>query len=53
MVLDTSEIIATLTDEPDSAPFRAAMLAALSLLMSSVAVLETRMVLFARLGADS
>ena len=53
MVLDTSAIIATLTDEPDSAQFRAAMLGAESLLMSAIAVLETRMVLFARLGPDA
>lgn len=52
MVLDTSAIIATITSEPDSSRFRAAMLAAESLLISSVAVLETRIVLFARLGPD-
>jgi ribonuclease VapC len=53
MVLDTSAIIATITNEQDSSRFRAAMLGAESLLMSSVAVLETRMVLFARLGLDA
>jgi ribonuclease VapC len=53
MVLDTSAIIATITNEQDSARFRAAMLGAESLLISSVAVLETRIVLFARLGWDA
>src|SRR5438309_1958415 len=53
MVLDTSAIIATLTNEPDSSRFRAAMLAAETLLISSVTVLETRIVLFARLGPDA
>jgi len=53
MVLDTSAIIATITNEPDSARFQAAMLGAESLLISSVAVLETKIVLFARLGLDA
>jgi uncharacterized protein with PIN domain len=41
MVLDTSAIIATITNEPDSTRYQAAMLDAESLLISSVAVLET------------
>jgi ribonuclease VapC len=53
MVLDTSAIIATITNEQDSSRFQSAMHGAESLLMSSVAVLETRMVLFARLGLDA
>ena len=53
MVLDTSAIIAAITNEEDSSRFRAAMLGAESLLISSVAVLETRLVLFARLGLDA
>src|SRR6266699_2172172 len=53
MVLDTSAIIATITNEPDSSRYQAAMHDAESLLISSVAVLETRIVLFARLGADA
>ena len=53
MVLDTSAIIATINNEPDSSRYRAAMLGAESLLMSSIAVLETRIVLFARLGPDA
>jgi ribonuclease VapC len=53
MVLDTSAIIATITNERDSSRFQAAMLGAESLLMSSIAVLETRMILCARLGLDA
>jgi ribonuclease VapC len=53
MVLDTSAIIATIANEPDSSHFRAAMLGAESLLISSVAVLETKIALFARLGLDA
>jgi ribonuclease VapC len=53
MVLDTSAIIASIANEEDSSRFRAAMLGADTLLMSSVTVLETRMVLFARLGAGA
>jgi ribonuclease VapC len=53
MVLDTSAIIATIANEPDSLHFRTAMLGAESLLISSVAVLETKIALFARLGLDA
>jgi ribonuclease VapC len=53
MVLDSSAIIATITNEQDSSRFRAAILGAESLVMSSVAVLETRIILFARLGLDA
>ncbi len=53
MVLDTSAVIAAITNEQDSSRFRAAMLGAESLLISSVAVLETKIVLFARLGLDA
>jgi ribonuclease VapC len=53
MVLDTSAIIATITTEPDSSRFQAAIRSAESLMISSVAVLETRIVLFARLGPDA
>lgn len=53
MVLDTSAIIATITNEQDSSHFRATMLGAESLLISSIAILETRIVLFARLGPDA
>jgi uncharacterized protein with PIN domain len=53
MVLDTSAIIAAITNEQDSPRFRAAMVGAESLSISSVAVLETKMVLFARLGLEA
>jgi ribonuclease VapC len=53
MVLDTSAIIATITNEQDSSRFREAMLGAENLSISSVTVLETRIVLFARLGLDA
>jgi len=53
MVLDTSAIIAAITNEQDSPHFQAAMVGAESLLISSVAVLETKMVLFARLGLEA
>jgi ribonuclease VapC len=53
MVLDTSAIVAAITNEQDSSRFRTAMFDAESLLISSVAVLETRIVLFARLGLDA
>jgi ribonuclease VapC len=53
MVLDTSAIIAAVTNEPDGPRYQAAMSNAESLLISSLAVLETRIVLFARLGSDA
>jgi ribonuclease VapC len=53
MVLDTSAIVAAIANEPDSSQYQAAMLGADSLLISSVAVLETKIVLFARLGAHA
>jgi ribonuclease VapC len=53
MVLDTSAIIAAVANEPDAPRYRAAMLGADTLSMSAVAVLETRIVLFARLGAGA
>jgi uncharacterized protein with PIN domain len=51
MVLDTSAIIAAITNEPDGPRYQAAMLGAENLLISAVAVLETKIVLFARLGS--
>lgn len=51
MVLDTSAIIATVTNEPDGQRYRTAMLDADTLSMSAVAVLETKIVLSARFGA--
>lgn len=53
MVLDTSAIIATITNEIDGSRYRAAMLGADGLSISAVAVLETRVVLLARLGAKA
>jgi uncharacterized protein with PIN domain len=52
MVLDTSAIIASITNESDSSAIRR-MLDADSLLISSVAVLETRIVFFARLAVNA
>ena len=42
MVVDTSAIIATITNETDGSRYRAAMLGADRLLISAVAVLETK-----------
>lgn len=53
MVLDSSAVIASITNEQDSSRFRMAMLGAENLLMSSIAVLETRMVLQARFGPEA
>jgi ribonuclease VapC len=53
MVLDTSAIIATIANEPDGPRYRAAMLGADCLLISAVAVLETKVVLLARLGPEA
>jgi ribonuclease VapC len=53
MVLDTSAIIATVTNEPDGQRYRTAMLQADSLLISAVAVLETKIVLSARFGPEA
>lgn len=52
MVVDSSAIVAAITGEPDSRTYRDALLRAGSLTMSAVAVLETRLVLFARLGPE-
>jgi ribonuclease VapC len=53
MVLDTSAIIATITNEIDGDRYRTAMLGADNLSISAVAVLETKVVLLARLGAEA
>lgn len=53
MVLDTSAIIAAITNEPDAARYRAAMHGAESVMISALAVLETKIVLFARLGPEA
>ena len=53
MVLDTSAIIAAIANEQDGMRYRAAMLGGDSLLISAVVVLETKIVLFARLGSEA
>lgn len=53
MILDTSAIIAAITREPDGPEFRKAMFNAPSLAISSVTVLETRIVLYSRHGAEA
>ena len=53
MVLDTSAIIAAIADEPDGTRFQQAMLGAASLTISSVTVLETRIVLQSRHGDEA
>jgi uncharacterized protein with PIN domain len=50
MVVDTSAIVATIAKEQDSSSYQAALLGAGTVLMSSVAVLEARIVLFRRFG---
>ena len=52
MVLDTSAVVASVTGEPDKERYRQAMFGADSLAMSSVTVLETRIVLHGRHGSD-
>ncbi len=53
MVLDTSAIVAAIANEPDGARFQQAMLGAASLTISSVTVLETRIVLQSRHGDEA
>lgn len=50
MVLDTSAIVAAVANEPNHERFREAMRNATSLTMSSISVLETRIVLHGRYG---
>lgn len=50
MALDTPAVIAAIANEPESARYQTAMLSSEELLISSVAVLEAKIVLFARLG---
>jgi len=52
MILDTSAVIASIADEPDRAHFQRAILGATSLAISSITVLETRIVLYSRQGLD-
>ena len=53
MVLDTSAIVAAVANEPDRARFQEAMSGAKTLAMSSISVLETRIVLYARYGMEA
>lgn len=53
MILDTSAVIATVANEPDSLGYREAMLNAVSVAVSSVTVLETRIVLYSRFGPEA
>jgi len=50
MVIDTSAIVASIAGEPDSRSYRDAIKHAEVRLISAVTLLETRIVLFARLG---
>ena len=51
IVLDTSALVAILTDEPERRIFNEAIEAAASRVMSAATLLETKMVLFARYGS--
>ena|SRR5215471_860101 len=53
MVLDTSAIVATISGEADGPRFQEAMLRGSSLAVSAVTVLETRIVLQSRHGAEA
>ncbi len=53
MVLDSSAIVATIANEPDGARYLNALIAATSLVISSITVLETRIVLHSRHGAEA
>ena len=53
MVLDTSAIVAAISGEPDGSRFQSAMLRETSLVISAVTVLETRIVLVSRHGAEA
>jgi len=50
IVLDTSALIAILTDEPERRTFNEAIARAADRMMSAATLLETKMVLFARYG---
>jgi ribonuclease VapC len=53
MILDTSAIVAAIANEPDGSRFQDAMLGAGAVAISSVIVLETRIVLQSRHGAEA
>jgi ribonuclease VapC len=53
MVIDTSAIFAAIANEPDGESYRTAIKTAPVKLISAVTLLETRIVLFSRLGPDA
>ena len=53
MVIDTSAIVAAIANEPDGDVYRTAIKTAPVRLMSAVSLLETRIVLFSRLGPNA
>jgi ribonuclease VapC len=53
MIVDSSAIVAAISREADGPRYQEAMLRAPSLSVSAVTVLETRIVLHARLGAEA
>ncbi|MCJ8053319.1 type II toxin-antitoxin system VapC family toxin [Shinella curvata] len=52
IVLDTSALVAILTDEPERRAFNEAIEGAAERVMSAASLLETKMVLFARYGSS-
>ena len=53
MVIDTSAIVAAIANEPDGDVYRTAIKTAPVRVMSAVCLLETRIVLFSRLGSSA
>jgi ribonuclease VapC len=53
MIVDSSAIVAAISRETDGPRFQEAMLRAQGLSVSTITVLETRIVLYARLGAEA
>lgn len=53
MVIDTSAIFAAIANEPDAEVYRNAIKTAPVKLISALTLLETRIVLFSRLGMDA
>jgi ribonuclease VapC len=53
MVIDTSAIFAAIANEPEGESYRKAIKTAPVKLISAVTLLETRIVLFSRLGPDA
>jgi ribonuclease VapC len=53
MVIDTSAIFAAIANETDSVKYRTAILSAPFRLISSVTLLETRLILFSRIGSNA